>query len=38
MDFLTNLGSKIVDEVGKIRGAGQKQIYLETIANVLSLN
>ena len=38
MNFLTNEGSKIVDEVGEIPGAGQTILYPDIIANILSLN
>ena len=38
MNFLTNSGTKIVDEVGEIPGVGQTKFYLEMIANVMSLN
>ena len=38
MNFLTNSGTKIVDEVGEIPGEGQRRFYLQMIANVLSLN
>ena len=38
MNFLTNSGSKIVDEVREIPGAGQTKFHPEIIANVLSLN
>ena len=38
MNLLTNAGSKIVDEVGEITGAGQTKFHPEMIANFLSLN
>ena len=38
MNFLTNAGSKIVDEVGEIPGSGQNKFHPEMIANILSLN
>ena len=38
MNLLTNAGSKIVDEVGEIPGAGQTKFHPEMITNVLSLN
>ena len=37
VNFLTNAGSKIVDEVGEIHGAVQTKFYLEMIESVLSL-
>ena len=38
MNFMTNSGSKIVDEVGEIPGSGQTKSHPEMIANVLSIN
>ena len=38
MNFLTNAGSKIVDGVVEITGAGQTKFHPEMISNVLSLN
>ena len=38
MNFLTNEGSKIVDQVGEIPVAGQKKFYPEIKENVLSLS
>ena len=38
MNFLTTLGSKILDGVVEIPGAGQPKFHPKMIANVLSLN
>ena len=38
MNFMTNSGSQIVDEVGKIHGAGQTKFQPEMITKFLSLN
>ena len=38
MNFLTNSGSKIVDEVGEIPGAGQTKFHPAMAAYVLILN
>ena len=38
MNFLTNAGSKILDEVGEIPGAVKTKFHPEMIAKVLSLN
>ena len=38
MNFLTNAGSEIVDEVGEIPGSGQTKSYTQMIANFLSMN
>ena len=38
MNFLTNAGSKILDEVEEIPGSGQIKFHPEMIKNVLSLN
>ena len=38
INFLTNAGSKIVDEVGEIPGAGHTKFHPEMIVNVLIIN
>ena len=38
INFLTNAGSKIVDEPEEITVVGQTKFYLEMIANILSPN
>ena len=38
MTFMTNEGSKIVDEVGEIPGSGQAKFHPDMIANVMGLN
>ena len=38
MNFMTNSGSKTVDEVGEITRSGQTKSHPDMITNVLSLN
>ena len=38
MNFMTNTGSKILDEVGEIPGPGQIKLHPEMIANIKILN
>ena len=37
MNFLTNTGLKIVDEVGEIPGAGQTKFHPDMIANFMTM-
>ena len=38
VNFLTNPGSKLLDEVGEFSVAGQTKFHPKMIANVLGLN